>query len=95
MKELIEEKKFEMRAYDKVELALLYCPGRSAESALKKAGFENYTIIEAELNYIGGFVLENERQTIRLNKTFAEALYLKREDLGQMLHDAIRRGETL
>ncbi|UVV59094.1 DUF4248 domain-containing protein [Bacteroides thetaiotaomicron] len=27
MKELIEEKKFEMRAYDKVELALLYCPG--------------------------------------------------------------------
>ena len=24
-----------MRAYDKVELALLYCPGRSAESALK------------------------------------------------------------
>ena len=35
MKELIEEKKFEMRAYDKVELALLYCPGRSAESALK------------------------------------------------------------
>ena len=31
MKELIEEKKFEMRAYDKVELALLYCPGRSAE----------------------------------------------------------------
>ena len=67
----------------------------AAESALKKAGFENYTIIEAELNYIGGFVLENERQTIRLNKTFAEALYLKREDLGQMLHDAIRRGETL
>ena len=35
MKELIEEKKFEMRAYDKVELALLYCPGRSAESVLK------------------------------------------------------------
>ena len=28
-------KQFEMRAYDKVELALLYCPGRSAESALK------------------------------------------------------------
>ncbi len=35
MKELIEEKNFEMRAYDKVELALLYCPGRSAETALK------------------------------------------------------------
>ena len=27
MKELIEEKKFEMRAYDKVELALLYWTG--------------------------------------------------------------------
>lgn len=24
---------FEIRAYDKVELALLYCPGRTAESA--------------------------------------------------------------
>lgn len=35
----------------------------AAESALKKAGFENYTIIEAEPNYIGGFILENERQT--------------------------------
>ncbi len=66
-----------------------------AEEALKKAGFENYTVIEAELNYIGGFVLENQKQTIRLNKTFAEALYLKREDLGQMLHDAIRRGDSI
>lgn len=51
---------------------------RKRQSQLLKAGFENYTIIEAEPNYIGGFVLENERQTIRLNKTFAEALYLKR-----------------
>ena len=33
--ELLEEKKFEMRAYDKAELALLYCPGRSEETALK------------------------------------------------------------
>ena len=31
----IEEKKFELRAYDKVELALLYCPGRTEETALK------------------------------------------------------------
>lgn len=30
-----DEKKFEIRAYDKVELALLYCPGRTAEAALK------------------------------------------------------------
>ena len=35
MEELLEEKKFEMRAYDKAELALLYCPGRSEETALK------------------------------------------------------------
>lgn len=31
----IKEKKFELRAYDKVELALLYCPGRTEETALK------------------------------------------------------------
>ncbi len=67
----------------------------AAELALNKAGFEKYTVVEAELNYIGGFVLENERKTIRLNRSFAEAIYLKREDLGQMLHDAIKRGETL
>ena len=30
-----EEKKFELRAYDKGELALLYCPGRSQETAMK------------------------------------------------------------
>lgn len=30
-----EEKKFELRAYDKVELALLYCPGRTEETAMK------------------------------------------------------------
>lgn len=30
-----EEKKFDMRAYDKSELALLYCPGRTVETALK------------------------------------------------------------
>ena len=35
MEELLEEKKFEMRAYDKAERALLYCPGRSEETALK------------------------------------------------------------
>nr|WP_125040381.1 DUF4248 domain-containing protein [Bacteroides faecalis] len=35
MKAENEEKKFEMRAYDKSELALLYCPGRTAETALK------------------------------------------------------------
>lgn len=33
--EKTEEKKFELRAYDKVELALLYCPGRTEETALK------------------------------------------------------------
>ena len=35
MEENKEEKKFELRAYDKVELALLYCPGRSEETAMK------------------------------------------------------------
>lgn len=30
-----EEKSFEMRAYDKIELAMLYCPGRSEETAMK------------------------------------------------------------
>ena len=30
-----DEKSFELRAYDKSELAMLYCPGRSAETALK------------------------------------------------------------
>ena len=46
MKELIEEKKFEMRAYDKVELALLYCPGRSAESALlcHRLSFQTFSL---------------------------------------------------
>lgn len=29
------DKKFEIRAYDKIELALLYCPGRTAEAAGK------------------------------------------------------------
>lgn len=29
----IKESSFEIRAYDKVELALLYCPGRTADSA--------------------------------------------------------------
>lgn len=31
----IKEVAFEIRAYDKVELAMLYCPGRTAESAGK------------------------------------------------------------
>lgn len=35
MKNKEEEKEFEIRAYDKVELALLYCPGRSGETALR------------------------------------------------------------
>ncbi|HJD75293.1 hypothetical protein GGR06_000098 [Bacteroides reticulotermitis] len=26
---------FEVKAYDKVDLAMLYCPGRSAEAAVK------------------------------------------------------------
>lgn len=35
MSTMKEEKNFELRAYDKVELALLYCPGRSEETAMK------------------------------------------------------------
>lgn len=35
MNAVFEEKKFEVKAYDKSELALLYCPGRTAEAALK------------------------------------------------------------
>lgn len=35
MNEMKEEKSFDLRAYDKVELALLYCPGRSEETAMK------------------------------------------------------------
>lgn len=35
MSTMKEEKSFELRAYDKIELALLYCPGRSEETAMK------------------------------------------------------------
>lgn len=35
MSKNLEDKKFELRAYDKIELALLYCPGRTAEAAGK------------------------------------------------------------
>lgn len=94
--------KIALKSFSKDERVYVAIPPNSfnkakeaAEKVLKEQGYENYTIIETELSYIGGFILENEKQTIRLNKTFAEALYLKHEDLGQMLHDAIRRGETI
>lgn len=35
MNTMKEEKSFELIAYDKIELALLYCPGRSEETAMK------------------------------------------------------------
>lgn len=35
MKQEDKIEKFELRAYDKVELALLYCPGRTEATALK------------------------------------------------------------
>lgn len=35
MNTMKEEKSFELRAYDKIELALLYCPSRSEETAMK------------------------------------------------------------
>lgn len=30
-----EEDKFEIKAYDKIELAMLYCPDRTADAAVK------------------------------------------------------------
>lgn len=35
MEQVITDNKFQLRAYDKVELAQLYCPGRTAEAASK------------------------------------------------------------
>lgn len=88
MKELIEEKKFEMRAYDKVELALLYCPGRSAESALKTLmrWIKPMPAVDAALGGIGimcGGIVSCVRRWNRLSVIWAslekrenEVLYL-------------------
>lgn len=61
------------------------------KETLEESGYTNYVIKETEISCIGGFILENESKTIRLNKTFAEAMYLKREDMGQLLHEYIKK----
>lgn len=61
------------------------------KETLENSGYSKYIIKETELSCIGGFILENESKTIRLNKTFAEAMYLKREDMGQLLHEYIKK----
>lgn len=62
------------------------------EKILLEEGFNHFKIKEGEVSYIGGFVIENEERTIRINKTFADALSMKKDDIGQMLHDYIRKG---
>ena len=61
------------------------------KETLENNGYSKYIIKETELSCIGGFILQNESKTIRLNKTFAEAMYLKREDMGQLLHEYIQK----
>lgn len=86
-------------SFSKDEQIIVFIPPvnfRAVKETIKKAlednGFSKYLIKEGELSYIGGFILENESKTMRLNKTFAEAIYLKREDMGQLLHEYIRKG---
>lgn len=59
---------------------------------LDQAGYPDYEIREGEVSYLGGFLVENKAKTIRINKTFAEAVSMKKEDIGQLLHDYIRKG---
>lgn len=46
---------------------------------------------EGEASYIGGFIAENEGRTLRVNKTLAEGIRRKREEIGRLLYEEIHR----
>jgi len=87
-------------SFDKESQLIVYIPpvgfskGKQAlEEELRGLGFQDFIFKEGQIADIGGFILENREKGIRVNRTFAEALHIKRDEIGQILSDYIRRGE--
>ncbi len=62
------------------------------EALMNAQGYADYRIHEGENYFIGGFVIEDAQQTVRINRTFAEAIERSREEIGQLLNDCLKNG---
>lgn len=63
----------------------------TADQVMEAAGCGSYALQEGEDAFIGGFVAENEDRTLRINKTLAEGIRRKREEIGRLLYEQISR----
>lgn len=63
----------------------------TADQVMEAAGCGSYALQEGEDAFIGGFVAENEDRTLRINKTVAEGIRRKREEIGHLLYEQISR----
>lgn len=89
-----------MGSFQRDENLIIYIPpvgfskGKEAiRDELKSLGYTSFIFKEGQIADIGGFIIENREKGIRVNRTFGEAIHIKRDEIGQILSDYIRRGE--
>lgn len=61
---------------------------------LKSNGYMDCEIIEGDINYLGGFVIEIPQMNLRITKTLENAISNKRDDIGQFMQNYVRDGGT-
>jgi len=61
---------------------------------LKVNGYIAYEILEGDINYLGGFVIEVPQMNLRITKTLENAISNKRDDIGQFMQNYVRDGGT-
>lgn len=62
------------------------------EKKLKAIEYNNFEIKEGDAEYIGGFVIEIEKLSLRITKTLQNSIIQKREDIGQFMQNYVREG---
>ena len=59
---------------------------------LKAHGYDKAEILEGDIDYVGGFIIELPEKNMRINKTISMSIEEKRDNIGQYIQSYIQGG---
>jgi len=64
------------------------------KAELDSKGYQKYEILEGDINFIGGFVMEIPESSLRITKTLENSISARRDVIGQFIQNYARDGGT-
>ncbi|WP_028828529.1 hypothetical protein [Proteocatella sphenisci] len=64
------------------------------KSELEAKGYKKYEILEGDISFIGGFVMEIPESNLRITKTLENSINARRDVIGQFIQNYARDGGT-